>query len=283
MTDTKKKPAKGKLAMRILVVVAVLLLLQWLFIGWRFNFGPFKALGRLRLSQMEGNAQIYDFSTIQPLSNSPLQGKTVFFLGSSVTNGAAALDQSVPEYFSARMGCQSIKEAVDGTTLCDSGKNSYIQRLRNRIEQGLKADLLICQLSTNDASQKKPLGEISAGTDPASFDLQTITGAMEYIISSAQQNWGCPVVFFTNARYENEAYEAMVDRLYELQKKWNIGILDLWSKEEFNAISEEERALYMKDQIHPTKAGYRVWWGPELEQQFCAFMEETERTPEGRA
>lgn len=226
----------------------------------------------MRLAKMEGNSEQYNFSHIQPMEESPLVHKNVLFLGSSVTNGAAAMGQSIPEYFGARMGCTYIKEAVDGTTLTDNGSNSYVQRLLNQVSSGEKIDLLVCQLSTNDASKGLPLGEIAEGTTLEEFDTGTITGAMEYIICYAEQTWGCPVVFYTNPQFESENYGAMVERLYQLADKWGIGILDLWNSDEFNAITEAERALYMKDDIHPYKAGYRDWWGPELEKQLCGFL-----------
>ena len=252
--------------------VAIFLLIQWIFIGWQFNFGPFKALGRVRLAGLVGNAEQYDFSYIEPMADSPLQGKTVLFLGSSVTNGEAALRQSIPEYFAARLGCNPIREAVDGTTLTDNGKNSYVQRLLKNIDSSQKVDLLICQLSTNDASKDMPLGKIAEGTALEDFDAATITGAMEYIIAYAKETWGCPVVFYTNARFDSMPYASMVARLYELEEKWGIGVLDLWSDEAFNDIAEPQRALYMKDSIHPVKAGYRDWWGPELERQLMEFL-----------
>lgn len=268
----KTKASKKKKAFLVVGIVVAFLLIQWLFIGWKYNFGPFKILGRLRLSKMEGNSEKYDFSHLQPRSDSPLKGKNVLFLGSSVTNGAAALHQSIPEYVSVRLGCNSTKEAVDGTTLVHNGKNSYIQRMKNKVAADAQIDLLICQLSTNDASKKMPLGEISEGMALEGFDTGTITGAMEYIICYAKQTWDCPVVFYTNARFESEHYAAMVNRLYALKEKWGIGILDLWSGDEFNDITEEQRELYMKDSIHPYKAGYRDWWGPELERQLCGFF-----------
>ena len=43
---------KGKRIMWILIGVAVFLLLQWLFIGYRFSFGPFKGLGDIRMAKM---------------------------------------------------------------------------------------------------------------------------------------------------------------------------------------------------------------------------------------
>lgn len=264
-----EKKARRKNVWKIAVPsVLVLLAAQWVFIGWRYNFGPMKALGEARLARMAGNGESYSFDQIQKMADSPLEGKTVCFLGSSVTNGASSLHCSLPEYFSARMGCTSIKEAVDGTTLVDNGSSSYIQRLLNNIDPEEQIDLLVCQLSTNDASKKQPLGEISTGN----FDTGTITGAIEYIVSYAVETWNCPVVFYTNARYDSAEYAAMVARLHEIQEKRGIGVLDLWTDEEFNNISDEARALYMYDKIHPTKAGYRDWWGPELERQLCEYL-----------
>ncbi len=51
-----------------------------------------------------------------------------------------------------------------------------------------------------------------------------------------------------------------------------MGVLDLWSDDAFNAINDQQRALYMKDEIHPYKAGYRDWWGPELEKQMLTYL-----------
>lgn len=265
MNKEKKKPNVKKILCRVAIGVAVFLAVEWSFIGWRYNFGPLKFLGEIRLKGMPGNSEEYDFSHIEPMENSPLQGKTVLFLGSSVTNGAAALHQSIPEYFAARMGCTSIKEAVDGTTLCDIGKNSYIQRMLNNVDKNQPIDLVVCQLSTNDASKDMPLGDFGD-------DTSTITGAMEYIINYAKETWNCPVVFYTNARFDSENYPAMVERLYEISEKDDVGVLDLWSDDTFNNISDEQRALYMKDKIHPYKAGYRDWWGPELEKQMLAYL-----------
>ena len=156
--------------------------------------------------------------------------------------------------------------------MVDNGETSYIQRMLSNIDKDAQFDLFICQLSTNDATQQMPLGEISSSKDLESFDTSTITGAMEYIICYAQETWNCPVVFFTGSWYDSAEYDAMVDRLLEVQDKWGIGVLDLWNDAEFNNISEEERELYMYDEIHPTKAGYRIWWGAEMEKQLLDFL-----------
>ena len=197
---------------------------------------------------------------------------SVLFLGSSVTYGVGGI--SFAEMMAEELGFECIKEAVSGTTLADRDASSYVSRLK-KLGKELRPELCICQLSTNDATKKLPLGEISQGTELSDFDTSTITGAMEYIICYAKQTWGCGVAFYTGSRYDSESYAAMVQRVKELEEKWGIRVLDLWSDEAFNAISEEERALYMNDNIHPTKAGYRQWWCPELERQVISWLEET--------
>ena len=274
MEQAKQK--RGKKTMWILLIVAMILLVQTIFIGYRFSWGPFKGLGERRMAKLPGNDPVYGMDSLEPIADSPLQGQNVLFLGSSVTYGAASLQEGIPEYFGKRLACNVTKEAVSGTTLTDNGQSSYVQRLLNRVDPDKPFALLVCQLSTNDATKQLPLGEIATGTGLSDFDTATVTGAMEYIIAYAEKTWHCPVVFYTNARYDSESYASMVARLKQLQEKWNIGVLDLWSDEIFNTISETDRALYMNDSIHPTKAGYRQWWCPELERQLLAYLAQQE-------
>ena len=64
---------------------------------------------------------------------------------------------------------------------------------------------------------------------------------------------------------ESEAYASMVELLPQLEEKWGVSVIDLWNDTEFNAITAEQRELYMDDAIHPTKAGYLEWWTPVME------------------
>lgn len=224
--------------------------------------------------QAEGNADIYAVENVEGIQSS-LSGKNFLFLGSSVTKGQASQGTSFVEYMEARDGIAATKEAASATTLVDEWSvfgfigygdgGSYIKRLK-KIDTGNSYDCVVVQLSTNDATTMKPLGNVSDSQNMEDFDVSTVVGAIEYIIAYSKETWDCPVVFYTGSYYENETYAEMVELLYQIQGKWDIGIIDMYTNEEFNNIDEETYNLYMWDAIHPTKAGYLEWWTPYMEE-----------------
>lgn len=221
---------------------------------------------------LEGNKAEYGSEFVEYLGDNSLNKKKIIFLGSSVTFGASSMEDGIPEYFQKRFGCDFTKEAVSGTTLVDEDETSYVSRLLKNIDTSVMYDYFICQLSTNDASQNKDLGNISDSFSIDSFDKTTVTGAIEYIIAYVRDNWDCPIMFYTGSRYDSKVYDAMVKRLYEIADKWQISVIDLWTSDEFNDIEDSDRNLYMDDPIHPTKAGYMKWWCPEIERQVKSII-----------
>lgn len=213
----------------------------------------------------EGNYGEYSLKNTEAISDSPLNGKTIIFLGSSVTAGYGSLGVSFAGFLEKTDGITAIKEAVSGTTLVDIKNNSYVSRMKT-IDKNINADAFVCQLSTNDATKEMPLGEISGRFNADDFDTQTIAGAIEFIISYAKETWNCPVIFYTQSKYDSEHYAKMVDLLYEIQKKMDITIIDFWNDAEINSITEEQRKIYLVDHIHPTKAGYKEWWLPKFQE-----------------
>ena len=195
--------------------------------------------------------------------------RPVLFLGSSVTYGSAAGGWSFADALAENHGLAIHKEAVSGTTLVNDSGESYIARML-RLPAELKPAALVCQLSTNDAAQGKPLGDIHPGTEAADFDQHTVTGAMEFIIAHARNTWGCPVYFYTGTRFDSAAYAQMVLRLHELAEKWSITVIDLWNDPGMNAVSPEDYARFMHDPVHPTREGYLTWWTP----RFAAALRE---------
>lgn len=243
----------------------VAVITAWIgFCGYQWSWGPFARLHDIKTAGIPGNTGQYSLNKVKHISNSPLKGKHIIFLGSSVTYGSASQGISFVDYIASRNGCTFTKEAVSGTTLVDIGLDSYVSRLK-KLDTDMKADLFVCQLSTNDAGQKRDLGTVSESFDIGEFDIKTVAGAKEYIITYAKETWGCPVVFYTNSKYDSADYAAMVDLLHVIQKKWNIPVIDMWSDVGFNDITPEKRKLYMADAVHPTKAGYLEWWTPYME------------------
>ena len=212
-----------------------------------------------------GNYGEFSLKNTTAVENSPIKDKTVIFLGSSVTYGYGSMGVSFADYLEKADGIHAIKEAVSGTTLVDIKDNSYVSRMKT-IDKNIKADAFVCQLSTNDATKEMPLGEISESYDINDFDTQTIAGAIEYTIAYAKDTWNCPVVFYTQAKYDSDHYAKMVDLLLEIQKKWDITVIDFWNDAETNNITEDQRKLYLIDHIHPTKAGYKEWWLPKFQE-----------------
>ena len=267
---------KKRILIIVLTVLAVLLLLAGLFFGYL-------ALEQHKRAVAPGNSDDYAYTALEQHPVNALTGKTILFLGSSVTDGAAAKGQSFVEWLAQVDGVNAIKEAKSGTTLVDKPSvlaklafgngDSYVKRLL-ALDTTVPVDAVVCQLSTNDATMKLPLGEISDSAELAAFDTQTITGAMEYIIRYCTDTWHCPVVFYTGSYYESDAYSAMVTRLRELQEKWDIGVIDLYTDAAFNDIDKESYDLYMFDKIHPTMAGYSQWWGPKIEKQLMGLLKE---------
>lgn len=265
---------KKRIIRILLILLAVLLLLY-------AALKVYVSIEEKKRSAAPGNQAEYNVDRLEKHEDSPLAGKTILFLGSSVTYGAAAEGQSFVELFQALDGINAIKEAKSGTTLVDknsilatiafSNGDSYIKRLKE-LDPQMDVDCVIVQLSTNDATMKLPLGEISESMEQSAFDSKTITGAMEWIIRYSRDTWGCPVVFYTGSYYDSPEYAAMVERLAELQGKWGIGVIDLYTDEAFNAIDEETYAFYMFDPIHPTKAGYVKWWFPKMEAELTQLL-----------
>lgn len=222
----------------------------------------------------EGNDSVYSVENTPVLKSSPLEGKTLFFLGSSVTAGFAAREESFADYIAKRNNCIIGKEAKGATVMMDNGQNSYVERIK-KLDTKAKVDIFICQLSTNDTRYNglKKIGRISQSTNIQDLDRETTVGAIEYIIAYAKKTWNCPVVFYTNSYFEDKYYSTVIKKLYDVQKKWDISIIDLYNNEKFNNISEDQMKLYMlSDHVHPHRSGYKLWWTPEIEKHLYKIV-----------
>jgi len=239
--------------------------------GLMGGIGPLGFLKEKKLEKLPGNAEKYHIDQVKALPESPLAGKRILFLGSSVTYGACSLGTSMADYIGARDGCEVVKEAVSGTTLATAKKNSYVERLK-KLDTKQSFDAVVVQLSTNDAMQKIAIGGPQEPSDTADYDTDTVCGAIMWIIRYCRQTWNCPVVFYTGTYYKSDRYQQMVDDLLTIRKSWDIGVIDLWNDQEMRAVSDRDYSLYMHDPIHPTQAGYLLWWTPKFEAYLDQYL-----------
>lgn len=226
---------------------------------------PAGAYDYFDLSVVASDGSTLTETSTQTVSHA-LAGKTFYFLGSSVTYGAASGGKSFVEFIAENNGATCVKEAVSGTTLMDKDGNSYVSRMKN-MDKNKKVDHFIVQLSTNDATQNLALGAVSDSYEIDSFDTKTVIGAMEYIIAYVKETWGCPVTFYTGTSFNNNNYVRMIAALYELHDKWGVGIIDM-AFDTGMSMTMEETSFYrahMSDPIHPNLAGYQEWWTPVFE------------------
>ncbi|MBQ6707440.1 MAG: SGNH/GDSL hydrolase family protein [Clostridia bacterium] len=184
-----------------------------------------------------------------------LKGKTVLFLGSSVTYGSAANGISFADIMAEECGINCVKEAVSGTTLADINDLSYVSRLK-KVDTETKVNLFICQLSTNDTKEKY------------NIELSEIEEAIRFILNYVKETFSCPLVFYTGTYFDNEKYKEMIELLYSLQKEYDFYILDLFNDTEMRSVSKEDYDRYMYDPRHPTYDGYKEWWTPKFI-KFC--------------
>lgn len=228
-----------------------------------------------------------------------LAGKTIYWLGSSVTYGHASGGKSMAEFLSESEGCDSVKEAVSGTTMftdkfstMPAAYGSYTQRLTStaKFKKDEKVDAFICQISTNDAagSYFSKWGKVTAAdvTRPEQFDLYTTAGAMEYIIAYVEQTWDCPVLFYSGAYFGDGVYDGvngsdyaeLIKLAYSVVQKWSgiegveVGIIDMFNDEQFNDIPGEDYDRYMSDAVHPTLEGYEKWWTPYFAEYLVEYF-----------
>lgn len=245
----------------------------------------------------DANATEFYASAVERKADSPLFGKTIYWLGSSVTYGASSSGEAMAEYLAAMTGAICKKDAVSSTTIFDdgssgvTGKGSYTRRLTTStvFDKNDRVDAFICQISTNDSTSsrldKRVVVEDKSVVKKEQFDRATTLGGVEYIIAYAIETWNCPVYFYSGSYFgdvgENTRanrdpsgtnYSKLIDDVKIAVDKWqslgyDVDVIDMYNDKDFNAkVSDAYYKWCTSDPIHPKKAGYLNWWTPYFEQ-----------------
>ena len=261
-------------------------------------------------SGKDANNEDFFAKNVTKVADSPLEGKVIYWLGSSVTYGASSGGEAMAEFLAAKTGAICKKDAVSGTTIFDDGKTentgvkSYTRRLVNStvFDKDEQVDAFICQISTNDAisnrlSKRGSIADFPSDDNPywdkSGFDRSTTLGGVEFIIAYVAETWGCPVYFYsgsyfgdngsgesrTNGDPSGTNYAKLVEDVKQVVEKWQdqgyeVDVIDLFNDEDFNAqVSDEYYKWCTSDPIHPKRAGYLNWWMPYFEQYLIVKFE----------
>lgn len=220
----------------------------------------------------KGNVAQYSPNAVAFNPQSPLVGKRVAFLGSSVTYGFAAKGKSFVDYLAARDGVKTVKSAISGTTLAGLEPGGYLDRLKKDFPTDQQYDLFVCQLSTNDNRHGKQLGQLTADDQRDGFNVETTLGAIEEVCRYVQTTFKCPLVFYTCLQNDPEhKYADLVQKLKKLQKKWGFYIIDLFHNQGLHA-STAAHPNAMFDDVHPTQEGYLKIWLPVFERELALII-----------
>ena len=220
----------------------------------------------------KGNSDCFGPDYVSFDVNSPLAGRKIAFLGSSITAGFAAKDISFVDYLAAKDGVVTTKSAISGTTLAGLTEEGYLMRIYHDFDKNKNYDLFVCQLSTNDYKNNKKLGKITPVSQKDNFDRETTLGAIEEVARYVNTELGCPLVFYTCPQKEPvKQYQELVELLGQLQEKWHFKIIDLFNNQALMAAtSAHPNAMF--DNIHPTREGYLKLWLPVFEQELTQIL-----------
>lgn len=219
-----------------------------------------------------GNAPQFASEQVTRNPQSPLNGKRIAFLGSSVTAGFAARGRSFVDYLVACDGIIATKSAVSGTTLASHDQGGYLVRLQRDFPTSNKYDLFVCQLSTNDNRHGKDLGHCTPPEQRDRFDETTTLGAIERICQYVGCELHCPLAFYTCLQDDSAGkYATLIQQLQQLAAKWNFAIIDLFHNQELRTQTAAQPDA-MFDDVHPTQEGYYQIWLPVFEKELTQIL-----------
>lgn len=243
-----------------------------------------------------------------------LKNKRIIYNGDSICEcrfeGQAANGGSYPKLIATRTGSTFRNYAVGGGTLC-SQKNrpdtpwggKYHSIVDSIGELPRDGDLYCLEGGVNDYWQNFELGSFDPDDYTGKLDVETVSGALEYIFRYALNAFRgrpiCFVIVHKISEYSNGVRTADLsskknfaalpynfrechDRLVDICKKYSIPYYDAYEQSGLNGWNELQNNAFLTagsscapgfgDGCHPNEEGYRRYYVPQLISLFESIL-----------
>ena len=191
-------------------------------------------------------------------------GLKILFCGDSITR--ATVDNKgwpgrIAERYNFR-ACENL--GVPGAFVSQQTAKNILSQVRSARAKHKDADIIILHGGTNDAWQGIPMGVMTEGFDPQTFDKSTFAGGLENLLYYTKGLFpNAAVGFIVNFRFREapsnlEAMEPYVDLTIQILEKWDVPYADLYHNETLE--KRFKTGTHFRDDInvHPNAKGYDI-------------------------
>ncbi len=232
-------------------------------------------------------------------STSPLNGKTMLFMGDSISYGSgdAASYLRTGRAWAGRIadltGAKTTNASVGGAKVSyQRGDDNWVYSQYLPYENQ-KFDIIVMHGGVNDARYDRPVGTLSDGKDEATLkkNQTNYVGGLEWIFYNVSKtNTEAKLFFIANHRLDGHSkgsakdMSAYFDAAKQACEKWGVTFIDLYNNKELNDKLETKTTKYLPDTLHLNAAGYDIitpYIIAELEAGLTAPVEP--ETPETQA
>ena len=180
-------------------------------------------------------------------SNSALNGKTILFLGDSIT--AATRDDATEKGWAGRIGTDygaiTTNAGWSGASVSTNKDSRIIAKMEEN--KNNTYDYVILHGGVNDAMTSAPLGTVSDSKNVADFDISTYAGALEELIYRAKEYFPTAKIgFIVNYQTPNSTWggyttgmAAYFHTAKQVCEKWDVPYIDLF----FGSVEVEGKML----------------------------------------
>ncbi|MBQ8258453.1 MAG: SGNH/GDSL hydrolase family protein, partial [Clostridia bacterium] len=206
-------------------------------------------------------------------STSPLKGKTMLFMGDSISYGSG---DGVSPFRTGRAWAGRIADwtgAITTNASVGGAKVSFQRGDDNWVysqyvpHQNTKFDIIVMHGGVNDARHNRTIGTLSEGKDEATLkkNQPTYAGGLEWIFYNVSKtNPDAKLFFIANHRLDGHStgHAKDMSAYFNIAKaaceKWGIIFIDLYNNKELNDKLETTTTKYLPDTLHLNAAGYDI-------------------------